>query len=155
MTVRRLPHRLGIVVVAFTAIGAMFVFVVRPWYLRWGATDDEVRQTLPGDEIVPGGVGQETRAITIHASAERVWPWVAQIGQDRGGFYSYDLLENLVGCEMPTVDLLRLDRQSWQLGDKLWMYPPTKAGVPGAAERRADHSSAWRLTAPSSSRCTS
>lgn len=121
---------IGLVVLAFLAL-------VRPWYLRWGATDAEIARSLPGDDILPNAVPYETRAITIAAPVERVWPWLAQLGQDRGGFYSYDLLENLVGCEMPTEDRLRPERQSWTLGDKLWMYPPDKAGGIGFATLRS------------------
>jgi len=114
-------------------IVAVFFLAVRPWYLRWGATDEETRQALPGDEIIPNARAAETRAITIHAPARAVWPWLAQLGQDRGGFYSYDILENLVGCEMPTEDVLRPEKQSWRIGDKLWMYPKEKAGGAGFA----------------------
>jgi hypothetical protein len=122
---------------AFAAIVCAFFLIVRPWYLRWGATDEETRRILPGDEIIPTASGQETRAITIRAPIERAWPWVAQLGQDRGGFYSYDLLENLVGCDMPTTDRLRAERQSWRIGDKLWMYPKNRAGGVGFATLRA------------------
>jgi len=115
------------------AIIVAFFLIVRPWYLRWGATDDEMRRPLPGDEIIASAVAQETRAITIQAPIGRAWPWMAQLGQDRGGFYSYDLLENLVGCEMPTEDRLSPEKQSWQVGDKLWMYPKRKAGGIGFA----------------------
>jgi hypothetical protein len=118
------------------AIVSAFLMVVRPWYLRWGATEAEARRTLPGDEIIPDAAGQETRAITIHAPAHEVWPWVAQLGQDRGGFYSFDLLENLVGCEMPGTDVLDARQQSWRVGDRLWMYPPRKAGGAGFATLR-------------------
>jgi hypothetical protein len=119
--------------VAFAAMIGAFFLVVRPWYLRWGATEDETRRPLPGDDIIASAVAQETRAITIHAPIGRVWPWIAQLGQDRGGFYSFDLLENVVGCEMPTEDRLRPEKQSWQVGDKLWMYPKRKAGGIGFA----------------------
>src|SRR5438552_14659566 len=96
-----------------------------------------MRRPLPGDEIIASAVAQQTRAITIDAPVAHIWPWMAQLGQDRGGFYSYDLLENIVGCEMPTDDLLRPDRQSWSIGDKLWMYPSDKAGGAGFATLRA------------------
>jgi len=122
---------------SFAVVLLVFFFAVRPWYLQWGATDEEARRPLPGDEVVRNAAGQETRAITIHAGVERVWPWLAQLGQDRGGFYSFDLLENLVGCDMPTDDRLRRDRQSWQVGDKLWMYPPDRAGGAGFATLRS------------------
>ncbi len=150
--------RLAALAGVLLGIVAIFVFVVRPWYLRWGATADEVRRPLPGDEIVANAGGQETRAITIQAPVDRVWPWVAQIGQDRGGFYSFDLLENLVGCEMPTVNRLRPDRQSWRVGDKLWMYPSGRVGgvgfatlrvlVPGRALAFGTHAIGTRPTAP-------
>jgi hypothetical protein len=118
------------------AILSAFLMFVRPWYLRWGATDEETRRALPGDEIIPNAAGQETRAITIRAPAHEVWPWVAQIGQDRAGFYSFDLLENLVGCEMPATDRLQPELQSWRVGDKLWMYPPRRGGGAGFATLR-------------------
>ena len=82
---------------------------------------------------MPGARGQETRAITVAAPARQVWPWLTQIGQDRGGFYSYRMLEDLVGCEMPNVEYLDPRLQQWKLGDKLWMYPPRKAGGAGFA----------------------
>jgi len=142
----------------FTVILVSFFAVVRPWYLQWGASDAEARMPLPGDEIIPNAASQETRAITIDAGADVVWRWVAQIGQDRGGFYSFDLLENLVGCRMPTVDVLRPDMQTWRLGDKLWMYPPERAGgqgfatlrtyVPGRALGFGTHAVGTPVTAP-------
>jgi hypothetical protein len=75
--------------------------------------------------------------MTIDAPIERVWPWLAQVGQDRAGFYSFDVLENLVGCRMPADDALRPERQAWQPGDKLWMYPAERAGGVGFATLRA------------------
>jgi len=77
---------------------AVYFAIARPWFRRWGATDAEVSMALPGDEIVPAATSRETRAITIASPARYVWPWLAQIGQDRAGFYSYQVLENLVGC---------------------------------------------------------
>lgn len=122
---------------ALAAPCVVFFTFVRPWYRQWGASPEEQRMTLPGDAIIPNAAGQGTRAITIHAGVDRVWPWLAQLGQDRGGFYSFDLLENLVGCEMPTTDMPRPDKQSWRLGDKLWTYPQDKAGGVGFATLRA------------------
>jgi hypothetical protein len=73
---------------------AAYALVVRPWYLRWGATDDEVTRTLPGDDVLRESPVGATRAVTIAASPEDIWPWLVQIGYGRGGFYSYDGLEN-------------------------------------------------------------
>ena len=74
--------------------GLGYWFLARPWHIRWGATGAEVDRPLPGDEIVKRLRNWSTRAITIHAPAEAIWPWLAQIGQGRGGLYSYDWLEN-------------------------------------------------------------
>ncbi len=128
--------RVLVTLAALALLGLVFAVIVRPWYLGWGATAAEQSEALPGDAIVPHAATQETRAITIHARTAQVWPWVAQLGQDRGGFYSYDLLENLLGCEMPTVDSLRPGRQQWAVGDKLWMYPAEKADGIGHATLR-------------------
>lgn len=114
----------------------VFIRFVQPWFTGWGATEDERHDPLPGDEIIPAATRQVTRAITINAPVEAVWAWLAQIGRDRGGFYSYDLLEYLIGCEMPTTDQLRPDQQSWKIGDKLWMYPEDKVDGAGFATLR-------------------
>lgn len=133
MSEGRTTHRFAALAAVLLIIGGSFYFLVRPWYLQWGATHDEIRRPLAGDEVIRNAAHQQTHAITIDAPVDRVWPWIAQIGQDRGGFYSYDLLENFVGCEMPTSDYLRPDKQHWQVGDRMWMYPPEKAGGMGFA----------------------
>ena len=81
-------------VVAAGLIGAGVA--LRRRCLRWGATDDERKCALPGDELLPTADQSATRAISIDATAEEIWPWIAQLGQGRGGFYSYDGLENIV-----------------------------------------------------------
>ena len=81
--------------VAAGAAVAAYTLVARPWYLRWGATDKEVTRRLPGDDLAADSTVGSTRAITVEAPVEDVWPWLVQIGYGRGGFYSYDWLENL------------------------------------------------------------
>ena len=72
--------------------------LLRPyWYSHWGATGEERRRHWPGDELVKVP-GHSTRAVTIHAPVEAIWPWIMQIGQDRGGFYSYTMAGKLVSC---------------------------------------------------------
>ena len=78
---------LGIAVASAAAIFLLYLLVIAPWQHRWGATDDEVARTLPGDEIVVPDVGSVTRAITIAAPPEKVWPWLVQIGLGRAGWY--------------------------------------------------------------------
>ncbi len=120
----------------FVILAATYTRFVEPWSRNWGATVEETQWTLPGDEIVAAPTAQTTRAITIAAPIERVWVWLAQLGQDRGGFYSFDLLENLVGAQMPTADVLRPEWQRWEIDDRLWMYPSDKAGGVGYATLR-------------------
>jgi hypothetical protein len=129
--------RLALLATAVGALLAVYFVVARPWFLGWGATAAEMERPLPGDDIVPQGAPKETRAITIQAPASVTWAWVTQLGQDRGGFYSYELLEDLAGCEMPSVERLDPALQQWKIFDKLWMYPPRKIGGAGHAELRA------------------
>lgn len=77
--------------------GAAYALAFNPWQRRWGATDEEVAQALPGDDIVAAPDHQATRAITIAAAPEHVWPWLSQMGYRRGGLYSYDSLDILFG----------------------------------------------------------
>ena len=137
-TMRRpsLLLRIGTLALTLALILAVYLAAVRPWLLGWGATPEEMARSYPVDTVGRAEGATATRAITIAAPPAEVWPWVAQTGQERGGFHSYDLLENLVGCEMPYGDTLLPDRQTWALGDKLWMYPPTKGGGVGFATLR-------------------
>lgn len=89
---------------------------VKAWQERWGATDEELELVLPGDELVAEPAEQVTRAITIEAPPEQVWPWLVQIGADRGGFYSYDWLENLFGLGIHSADALVPEWQERAVG---------------------------------------
>jgi hypothetical protein len=97
--------------------------LIRGWYNRWGATPAEAEQALPGDELVPIPLLGYTRAITIPAPAEQVWPWVVQLGQGRGGFYSYDGLENLARCDIHSADRILPEHQHPQIGDLVRLGP--------------------------------
>ncbi|WP_232716830.1 SRPBCC family protein [Gordonia metallireducens] len=78
---------------------------VRPWVMTWGATTEEVTAALPGDELLPDADGVATRAITIDAPPEAIYPWLAQMGPSpRGGAYTYDWIENLLGLDMHSTD---------------------------------------------------
>ena len=105
----RLAVLVGVAIAAYT-IG------VRPWHRRWGATREEVARALPGDELVAAPVTSATHAITIRAPAGDVWPWLVQLGQNRGGLYSYQWLENLVGCQMRNTDRIIPELQHLQEG---------------------------------------
>lgn len=105
------------------AAGAAYGLAVRPWHMRWGATDSEVEAALPGDEFVPHPTWKATHAISIDAPPEEVWPWIVQIGQDKGGFYSYTWLENAAGCHMRNADRIVPAFQQVAVGDKVWLHP--------------------------------
>jgi hypothetical protein len=91
--------------------------------LRWGATDEELKVGLPGDELVGAADLTATRAVTVRACAGMVWPWIAQLGQGRGGFYSYDFLENLVGCDIHSAERVVAEWQSIAIGDAVHLHP--------------------------------
>ncbi len=97
--------------------------LTRPWYSKWGATEIEVNMSLPGDDQVPNPVLVSTRAITIQTQASAVWPWLVQMGQGRGGLYSYERLENLVGCDMHNADQIMPEHQNLKIGDKIRLVP--------------------------------
>lgn len=116
---------------AAAAGGLAYGLFIRPWHLRWGATDEEARRTLPGDEFVPHPKLNATHAVTIQASKDQVWPWLMQIGQGRGGFYSYDFLENLMGLGIHSADQVHPEYQQLKVGDQI-LLAPNGFGVPVA-----------------------
>jgi hypothetical protein len=95
----------------------------RAHLLRWGATDDEIAALQPGDDLIGDANVTATRAITIHRSPDIVWPWVAQLGQGRGGFYSYDSLENLLGFDIHSSDRVVPEWQQLEVGDEVRLAP--------------------------------
>ena len=117
----------GIGGAAFMGLHILLPFL-HAWRVRWGATDDELARAWLGDELVPHPRSGFTHAITIQAPVSQVYPWVAQVGQNKGGFYSYEFLENLIGCNIHNADRLEAEWQVVKIGDLLWMHP--KAGLP-------------------------
>jgi hypothetical protein len=133
----RMRRRYLVIVIALAGAGAAYRLVARPWPLRWGATGQESRGPLPGDDLLAAPDLVATRAITVRASADEVWPWIAQLGQGRGGFYSYDFLENVVGCKMHSAGRAVPEWQSLEVGDQVKLHPevPLEVAVvePGRA----------------------
>jgi hypothetical protein len=84
---------------------------------RWGATEEELRLRLPGDELVPEPEWSYNHGISIDAPRSAVWPWLVQLGQGRGGFYTYEGLENLVGCRIHNLMEIRPELQRLAVGD--------------------------------------
>jgi hypothetical protein len=107
---------------ATVMVSALLTPFLRDRRSRWGVDDPTARATLPGDELVSNPRWQWTHGIGIDAAPSDVWPWVAQIGADRAGFYSYELLENLVGCKVRNADRVHPE---WAVreGDVLRLHP--------------------------------
>ena len=103
-----------IVVLATVVAAALFYFAYRPWHLRWGATDAELKSAMPGDGDLFDSSFTATRAITVRARPEHVWPWLEQIGFGRAGWYSYDWLDNL---GKPSADRIIPELQAIRVGD--------------------------------------
>jgi hypothetical protein len=124
---RALVHRRRVPSASRVAIAGLvaYVTVLLPWSRKWGATADEARKRLPGDELVDDAGLMTTRAVTIDAPVDEVWAWMAQIGQDRGGFYSYEWLENLAGCQMRNADRIHPEWQHRDVGETVRLHPAT------------------------------
>jgi hypothetical protein len=116
-TPRQLARELGDVAIALPLFATSPL--LRRWHLRWGATDAEVAARLPGDDLVPDCQFVATRAITIDAPPQAVWPWLAQVGFGKAGFYSNDLLDNAAHA---SADRIVDELQHPQVGDWVPMF---------------------------------
>ncbi|HET7876011.1 MAG TPA: hypothetical protein VFN71_10885 [Methylomirabilota bacterium] len=122
-SIRRLGALLALAAGAY-ALG------VRPRMLRWGASDEEVRQPYPGADLIPGGQRGATMAVTIDAPPSQVWPWLVQMGCDRAGWYSWDRLDN---GGVPSAERIHPEWQALALGDRLASTPTGSAWFEVAA----------------------
>lgn len=120
----RLPWSTAIIAAAAVITYARYV---RPRQLQWGATPEEASRALPGDDLVPRPTFNSTRAITVAAPPERIWPWLVQIGLTRAGWYSYDILDNL---GRPSARRIIPELQNLAVGDMVPMSPDGKHGMP-------------------------
>jgi hypothetical protein len=93
---------------------------IRPWQHRWGATDQDVQRAMPGDDLLPGASGTSTRAVTITAPPEQVWPWLVQLGYGRAGWYSYDWIDN---DGQLSADRIIPELQELEVGGQILMAP--------------------------------
>jgi hypothetical protein len=117
-----------VVVVASAVVLAVCLFfgLYRPWHLGWGATRDEINRSMPGDDVVSRPVFNATRAVTVDASPEAIWPWLAQIGFGRAGWYSYDLLDNL---GRHSAERILPALQNVEIGDLVPLGPGSDSGM--------------------------
>ena len=102
------------------AFGAAYFALLREPVLTWGASEAEATATLPGDDLLTDADGESTRAITIEAPPSAIWPWIAQMGPSpRGGVYTYDWIENLLGLDIHTVDHVMPEYQQPEAGEEI------------------------------------
>lgn len=104
---------------ALALVAGLYVWVVKPWHIRWGATDVDVNRSMPGDELIPGAA-PATRAITIAATPEEIWPWLEQLGYGKAGWYSYDWIDNDF---KRSADRILPEHQNLAVGDTILMMP--------------------------------
>ena len=109
----------GIIVI----ITCYLTFFFKPLRDRWGLSKTEVDIPLPVDEVVAKPKSQYSHAVIINAPVNCVWPWIAQIGQGRGGFYSYEVLENITGLNISNSEEILLDYQHPKVGDLIPFGP--------------------------------
>jgi hypothetical protein len=113
-----------------TGLGILIVIVMfglLPWMDRWGATDEEIAASYSGDELVPSPRITYTRAVSINAAPEEVYPWIAQLGADKGGMYSYTWIEAILQCPQTNADRIHQEWQGLKVGDKVLMCPNSDA----------------------------
>ena len=127
MIARRDRRGFGLLIDSVRGASEMLFHLVARWRREsrttWGATNEEVVTALPGDELIQASTWGYTHAITIDASPAGVWPWLVQIGQGRGGFYSFELLENLAGCHIHNTDAILPEFQHLGVGDEVRLAP--------------------------------
>jgi len=112
--------------IAAGVLPAVYFLWFRPWQLRWGASDAELERSMPGDTVVQQPAFNATRAVTVHAPPERIFPWIRQIGMNRAGWYSYDLLDNL---GRPSARTLIPEHQEIYPGQLIPISPDGKEGM--------------------------
>jgi hypothetical protein len=116
----------SIIIAIFLALVVFYLALFRPWQLRWGATDIEITRSMSGDDIVSKPTFNATRTVTINAPAENIFPWIVQIGVNRAGWYSYDLLDNL---GRHSAEAILPQHQSINVDDLVPMSPDGKQGL--------------------------
>ncbi|MGK2854026.1 MAG: SRPBCC family protein [Microbacteriaceae bacterium] len=116
--------------VTLAAGAVLLLYGARRYFRDWGTTKDECAMRLPGDELMRQPVLQSTEAVSIELSAAEVWPWLVQMGQDRGGLYGYELLENSFGLQHCNADRIHPEWQHLEAGDVIRLAPRGWLGMP-------------------------
>jgi hypothetical protein len=115
---RTLKKILRITGLAFFLLLLCYGFFIRSLLMHWGATATEINRSYPGDNFITDPGYENILAITINRPPSRVWPWLAQMGLDKAGFYSYTWLENMFGCDLHNADEIHAEWQFLKVGDR-------------------------------------
>jgi hypothetical protein len=98
----------------------LYWFPIRRWMNQWGATSADVARVMAGDSLLPGQTYSGTTAVTVNTKPEHIWPWLVQIGYQRGGLYSYDWLDRLFGyLDRPSATSILPEFQHLAVGDHI------------------------------------
>jgi hypothetical protein len=112
------------VLAALAILSVIAIILLMPWMDRWGATDEEIAATFPGDELVASPAIFYNRAVTVNATPEEIYPWIVQLGAEKGGMYSYSWFEtNILRCELINADRIHAEWQDLKVGDQVKMCP--------------------------------
>jgi hypothetical protein len=108
-------------VISGVAASIAYLQVIRPWMLSWGVQQEDLLLSYQGEGVIPNPKIDSMHAITIDAPPSRVWPWLVQLGQGKGGFYSYDFLENMSGLDIHTANQIVPEWQELKVGDRVML----------------------------------
>lgn len=124
--------------VAVLALAAVYWFPTRRWFSRWGTTPEELARVMPGDALIPNPTDMSMQSVTVNTPPEDIWPWLVQIGYQRGGLYSYDWLDRLFGfLDRPSATRVLSEFQQLAVGDKIPWGHNTELTVGALEPRRA------------------
>ena len=124
--------------VALLALSLGYWFPLRRWFSRWGTTADELARVMPGDSLIADPTQTATQAITVNAPPDDIWPWLVQMGYQRGGVYSYDWLDRLFGfLDRPSTTRILPEFQHLAVGDKILLGPREELTVAALQPPRA------------------
>ena len=116
MSAHAILARVGALASIFLLALVVYLSLIRPWQLRWGATDEEASRSMPGDEILQAPELNATRGVTVRALPEEIWPWIVQMGDGRAGFYAYDWFDN---GGRPSATRIIPELQQLEAGDSI------------------------------------
>ncbi len=112
------------ILICLAILAVVAVVLLTPQMDRWGATEDEIKATYPGDELLVKPKSFVNHAVTIHAMPEQIYPWIVQLGAGKGGFYSYTWLETyILNCPLVNADRIHPEWQELKVGDDVKMCP--------------------------------